>query len=709
MAPAVLACFVASLSIPAKGQTVLDEVVVSANRQEQQAFDAPAAINSVGVETLSVAGPQVNVSEALSRIPGISASNRNNYAQDPQISIRGFGARAAFGVRGIKLVTDGIPASIPDGQGQASTFALTSTDRIEVLRGPLAVLYGNSSGGVIQAFTRNASETPEVSLMAYTGSYGLRRGDVQFSTTSGQAGLLGDYSYFETDGYRVNSAAKRTQFNGKYDLKQSEKTQLSFIVNIWDQPYAQDPAGLDATQVANDRTLAGTNTVLRRVRKITSQEQIGSTLRHEDSSGRTWEGRIYGGQRENLQYQNGIAATGPVGSWVGLDRDYYGLGLSVSQTREIAGIPAVMTVGLESDYSKERRQGGATGVGSTPPGEKSGALTRDEDNIAQSRNAFVVGNFLVSERYSVTAGARLGEVRFESQDFISATVDVGSGKIRYSQFSPVLGVTRHVSPTINIFLNYGRGFETPTLAEIAYVKNVGSNMNDKAFRSDIRAAKNEQVELGFKRLLGDRQSFSGTLFWVETIDEIVTDLNRGGQASFKNAPKTRRLGSEFSWHAIFSKHWRSVVAFTYIDAEYTQAFESQRFQFPSVVTDTVNSGNKLPAVPSHSLFAELEWAQARNARAIAQGWSAGIELQSVGRRYANDTNTLSSDPFETLALRAAYSKSVGITDLQFFARIDNALDEKYVGSVIVNAANDRVFEPSPPRNWMVGVKGQARF
>jgi iron complex outermembrane receptor protein len=698
-----VAALVASvLASPVMAQSVLDEVVVSANRQEQQAFDAPAAINSVGVETLSVAGPQVNVSEALSRIPGISASNRNNYAQDPQISIRGFGARAAFGVRGIKLVTDGIPASIPDGQGQASTFALTSTDRIEVLRGPLAVLYGNSSGGVIQAFTRKASETPELSLMGYTGSYGLRREDVQFSTTSGKAGLLGDYSRFTTDGYRDNSRAKRTQFNGKYDLKQSAKTQLSFILNLWDQPYAWDPAGLTAAQMASDRTQAGTDTESRRVRKITSQEQLGATFRHEDSVGRSWEGRVYGGQRENLQYQTGIPGISPNGAWVGLDREYRGLGLTASGRLSFAGLPVALTGGVDVDYSKERRQGG-----NAKAGEKDGAPTRNEDNVADSFNTFVVGTFYPSETYTVTAGARLSEITLESKDFYLNDNRDGSGVKKYSQFSPVVGVTRHLGPSANIFVNYGQGFESPTLVETAYSRE--GSVNVGSFRRDLKAAKNEQAELGFKWRPSTTQSFSGTLFWVQTTDEIVTDLNRGGQTSFKNAPKTRRLGSEISWQGSFSKHWRSVVAFTYIDAQYTQAFDTQRFQNPSVVTDRVNSGNKLPAIPSHSLFADLEWAQARNSRAIPQGLSAGVELQSVGRRYANDLNTLSAESFETIAFRAGYSKSVGITDLQLFARIDNALDEKYVGSVIVNAANDRVFEPSPERNWMVGVKTVTRF
>ena len=683
---------VSACGAPAWAQSVLDEVVVSANRQEQQAFDAPAAINSVGADTLSIAGPQVNVSEALSRIPGISASNRNNYAQDPQISIRGFGARAAFGVRGIKLVTDGIPASIPDGQGQASTFALTSTDRIEVLRGPLAVLYGNSSGGVIQAFTRKASETPELSLMGYTGSYGLRRSDVQFSTTSGKAGLLGDYSQFKTDGYRDNSRAKRTQFNGKYDLTQSEKTKLSFILNIWDQPYAQDPAGLTAAQLASDRTQAGTNTKERRVRKITSQEQIGSTLRHEDSTGRTWEGRIYGGQRENLQYQ----ALGATGQWVGLERDYYGLGLSASQNQNLAGVPSFITIGLESDYSKERRQGG-----NASSGEKSGAPTRDEDNLAQSSNAFLVGTFLVSERYSVTAGARLGEVRFESRDFIPATAQNadGSGKVRYSQFSPAFGVTRHVGPNTNVFANYGRGFETPTLAEVAYASSSTGSTPTSTFNQAIRASKNDQAEIGVKWRPDSGQSLSAVFFWIESTDEIVTDQSAFGRTSFKNAPKTKRLGAELSWIKNWSSQWRSVVAASVIDATYDTAFVAG--------TTAITSGNKIPGIPGHVVFGEIEWAAVRNARAVPQGWSAGIELQSVGRRYANDTNTVSADPFETAALRAGYSQTLGATDLQFFARIDNLLDEKYVGSVIVGNASP--FEPSPERNWMLGLKAVTRF
>ncbi|MFZ9812440.1 MAG: TonB-dependent receptor domain-containing protein, partial [Burkholderiaceae bacterium] len=413
---------------------------------------------------------------------------------------------------------------------------------------------------------------------------------------------------------------------------------------------------------------------------------------HEDSAGRTWEGRVYGGQRQNLQYQ----ALGAEGQWVGLDRDYYGLGLSASQSQTLASVHTLLTVGLESDYAKERRQGGAASGG-----EKSGAPTRDEDNIAQSSNAFFVGNFLVSERYSVTAGARLGEVRFESRDFIPATAQNadGSGKVRYSQFSPAFGVTRHVSPNTNVFVNYGRGFETPTLAEVAYASSSTGTTPTSTFNQAIRASENNQAEFGIKWRPDSGQRLSAVFFWVSSTDEIVTDQSAFGRTSSKNAPKTKRLGAELSWVRNWSSQWRSVFAASVIDATYDTAFVAG--------TTPIASGNKIPGIPGHVVFGEIEWAQSRTARSTPQGWSVGIEMQSVGRRYANDTNTLSADPFETVALRTGYSRTMGVTDLQFFARIDNLLDKKYVGSVIVNNASP--FEPSPERNWMVGVKAVTRF
>lgn len=222
----------------------LQEVVVSANRQEQQTFDAPAAVQAVGQDVIGVAGPRVNLSESLNRVPGITVLNRQNYAQDLQLSIRGSGSRSPFGIRGARLIVDGIPATMPDGQGQASTISLPSAQRIEVLRGPLAQLYGNSAGGVVQVFTADGPERPELRLSLDAGSDGLRRYGVQAAGQSGPLNYVIDHSDFQTDGWRVNSAAKRQHTNAKLRWDASEQTRVTVIANVFDQPVSGDPLGL---------------------------------------------------------------------------------------------------------------------------------------------------------------------------------------------------------------------------------------------------------------------------------------------------------------------------------------------------------------------------------------------------------------------------------------------------------------------------------
>lgn len=244
-----------------------DEVTVQSGRLAQKQFDAPASVRVIDGESIRNAGAQVNLSEALAQVPGVVALNRNNYAQDLQISIRGFGSRSAFGLRGIRLITDGIPATTPDGQGQASTVSLTSAERIEVLTGPLAQLYGNSAGGVIQTFTREAGEQPQLDVSTTMGSYGLRRHDLQFSGRTGNVGIVADYSTFDIDGYRKNSAAQRKQFNGVLTTQLQEDTKLKLVANVFDMPMAQDPLGLKMSELQPDPRRAGNNAELDRTRK----------------------------------------------------------------------------------------------------------------------------------------------------------------------------------------------------------------------------------------------------------------------------------------------------------------------------------------------------------------------------------------------------------------------------------------------------------
>ncbi len=679
----------------------LDSVVVSASRSEQRSFDAPAAIQSVDRDTIQEAGPQVNLSETLNRIPGLTILNRQNYAQDLQVSIRGFGARTAFGIRGVRLLIDGIPATTPDGQGQGSSISLPSTERIEVLRGPLAQLYGNSAGGVIQAFTREAPDTPEFMYQYYAGSYGMRRNDWQYAGKTGSVGIVADYSTFDTNGYRDNSATERKQFNGKLSFGPDDKTRVNVVFNQFDMPLAQDPAGLTATQLALKPQMAGTNTAEKRVRKIVLQNQVGTSLAHQLGNDRSITARAYYGTRENTQFQAGD-------TWIGLNRAYYGVGLQYNALTKLGDTPLRIATGYEFDRSREYRQGGAASAG-----EKS-STTRREDNQAENSDLFAQATAMVSPQWSLVGGARYSTVRFVSDDYY-ITPEVGetpanrdgSGNATYSAFSPVLGATYHATDTLNIYANYGRGFETPTLAEVAYVDGAGNSVTPTTtFNPNLKASYGQHYEVGMKWLPSHQHRFDATLFQVDTKDEIVVSNSNFGRTAFQNAPGTRRSGIEISSAHLLSQQVRAMVSLTALDVQYSQDFVSRSTSNSVTTTTQVNAGNKLPGIPQHFFFGELTWSSAASQlakNAPRLGTRAGVEMVSAGRLYANDANTASADGYTTLNLKASHAWQVGKGRVTGYARVDNVTDQKYVGSVIVNQSSGQFYEPAPGVNYTVGL------
>ena len=329
----------------------IEDVVVQSGRLEQKKFDAPASIYTIDAETIRNSGAQVNLSDALAGAPGVVALNRNNYAQDVQISIRGFGARSAFGIRGIRLITDGIPGTIPDGQGQSSTVSMTSADRIEVLTGPLAQLYGNSAGGVIQTFTREAGDKPVVESQVYLGSYGMARTDWQFSERTGNDGGVADYSTFAIHGYRDNSDARRQQLNTVVTVDAKPDTRIKLIADIFDMPYAKDALGLTASQYATNPIQAGNYAIANGTQKIVKQEQVGAVFDHKINNELRFQARLYSGTRDNLQYQ---ASSATAGTWVGLARQFGGIGIQVQGKARMSGDKALdWIIGHDRDSSGE--------------------------------------------------------------------------------------------------------------------------------------------------------------------------------------------------------------------------------------------------------------------------------------------------------------------------------------------------------------------
>ena len=666
----------------------LDEVVVSASRSEQRSFDAPASVQSVGRETIQGAGPQVNLSESLNRVPGLTILDRQNYAQDLQLSIRGFGARAAFGIRGIRLLIDGIPATTPDGQGQGSSISLTSTDHIEVLRGPMAQLYGNSSGGVIQAFSKAAPTEAELGYQYFVGSYGLHRADYQMGDTLGTVGIMADYSTMSIDGYRANSATERKQFNGKLGFDLTEQMHVNLVFNQFDMPLALDPLGLTRAQLIADPTQAGSGASKFQTRKTVLQNQLGSSATYTIDQDRSITGHAYYGTRDNLQYQAATPVTNANGLWTGLNRAYFGVGMQYNERAVWAGTPLEWAAGYEFDRSREYRQGGATLAG-----QKTGAPTRSEDNQSENSDWFVQGTALLTDTLSLSTGLRQSLVRFVSDDYYLSDGNDGSGNVSYSATSPVLGFTWHATDQLNLYANYGKGFETPTLAEMAYKLGPAATVIGQ-FNPTLNASSSQHYEVGTKWVPNPRSRVDFALYQIDTVDEIVTSRSVSGQTAYKNAPGTSRSGWELSGNTQITEHVALNASASMIDAHYSQAFTSG--------STAIASGKQLPGIPQSYLFSELAWTS-EPAAAAKQGLRLGVELVQAGRIYANDTNTESADGHTVFNLSASQRWSLGKGALTAYARVNNVGDERYVGSVIVNQSSSQYYEPGLPQNWTLGL------
>ena len=662
-----------------------NEVLVQSGRLTQRQFDAPTSIYTIDAETIRNSGPQVNLSDVLARAPGVVALNRNNYAQDVQISVRGFGARSAFGLRGFRLITDGIPATTPDGQGQASTVSLTSAEKIEVLTGPLAQLYGNSAGGVIQVFTREADLTPTAQSQIFKGSYGLERTDWQLSQRIDNVGFVADFSTFNIQGYRANSQSKREQLNSVTTVDLNADTRLKLIANVFRMPYAKDPLGLTAAQFLANPKQAGNFALVNDTRKTVNQEQAGAVLEHKLNQNTRIQARFYGGNRDNLQYQ---AASASAGSWVGLERDFHGLGLQIQGKHNLANDKAVdWVIGFDQDYAGENRQGGPAAAG-----QKSGNVNRKELNESTNRDYFAQANWRVVPDWTFVTGVRQSSVQLKSKDDYLADGVNGSGSVSYEAANPVIGATWHVNDHLNIYLNQGKGFETPTLSESVYTKSGTSVIG--LFNANLVPSRSKHLELGSKWTPSPDTRLDAALFRINTDNEIVTSLSVGGRTAFTNASETLREGLELSARHAFNSNWHTQVTATVIRAEYASG--------------TALAGKSLLGIPQKQLFTSVSWAEngfQSSSKKPLQGKAASFDWIARSSLWANDVNDASGAAAGYGLLNARLKQGFEWRQANFetYLGVDNLSNKKAVSSVIINQSSRQYFEPLLPRHWVIGI------
>jgi iron complex outermembrane receptor protein len=671
-------------------------VVVSGGRAPHDSFDLPAAVDVVGGERIRDGQARVNASESLVSVPGLTVQNRQNYAQDLQISSRGFGARSAFGVRGVRLITDGIPATMPDGQGQAATFNLDMAERIEVLRGPFSALYGNHSGGVVQLFTREPKGAPSVEVTTMAGSDGLRKTDVNGEGTAGPVGFLVDASHFATDGYRAHSRATRDQAYAKLVTRPSADSRITVVANTLRQPDTQDPLGATWATYARDPRACevdpGDTQSPRRcfaerynTRKSTDNQQVGLTYEQKFGQDRL-QVTAYGGNRKVVQYQAFSKAfqapRSHSGGVVDFDRDFEGLDANWEDRRAFAGGSLRTTAGIEYGASSDQRKGFENFAGDEL-GVK-GQPRRDETDDLSSLAAYAQSEWQRGP-WAVTGGLRHSRLRVQVRDRFPSNGD-DSGSVTYARNTPVLGVLYKLTPTLNVYASAARGFETPTLNELFY------SGTGERFNFGLRPATSTHLEAGAKAILGSNTRVDAAVFQVRTSDELVVDSASGGRTSYRNAAGTLRQGLELSTDSQLPHGFAARIAATLLRAVYDQGFAN------------VPSGSRLPGVPNASLYGELGWKDADGRLGTA------IETYASANAYPDDANRAHPAPGYTVVnARLQDAQQFGGWRLKQFIRVNNLFNRNYVGSLIVGDSNQRYYEAAPGRNWVAGFSAQYRF
>ncbi|TCB39540.1 TonB-dependent receptor [Acinetobacter terrestris] len=686
---------------------LLPTLKIEATRTDTDWLQTPASVYRID-QNNNENNLGVNLSETLKGVPGLQLNNRENYAQDLQISMRGFGARSTFGVRGIRLYVDGIPATMPDGQGQTSNIDLSSLDHIEVLGGPFSSLYGNSSGGTILTTTKQGEGRDSIHLGYSGGSHDKGRADIVLQGGADQANepsYVVSSSYFDTDGYREHSAAKKVLSNAKLTWDLDDGSKVNWIVNHVDIN-ADDPQGLTRTQWKENPKQVNDALNEYDVRKEINQTQTGITWSKPINDHHELYTMAYAGHREVTQYQSiprcayiddantlcrpNSAQLNPrhAGGVIDFSRDFYGADLHWTGKDLLPNTR--FSAGLAFDYMDEDRQGYENFDSNGKYGVK-GNLRRDENNTLWNLDPYLQASWDFLPNWTLDTGLRYSNVHYESKDhYIVNDNGDDSGKTDYDKVLPSAALTWKINDQFNAYASYAKGFETPTFTEMAYSKNDGMNF-------DLKPSNSNNYELGLKsqNQLGN---FTAAIFQSNTQDDIVSAGTENGRATYRNADKTLRKGLELSWNRNLWRDLQAQASYSFIDATFdafvAEIENPQNSSQPKAAA--IQSGNYIPGVAKNQAFVALAWQP-------ETGFNAGLDVRYIDKLYVDDINSDAAPSYTLTSANVGYVWKNADWKVRTFARVDNLFDEEYVGSVIVNDGNGRFFEPADGLNWSAGL------
>ena len=664
-------------SLPRK----LPPVVTVTRDVGRSPLDLPYAITSVRPDSLAPGQTHTLVEQTLGLLPGVTIANRTNPSQDTRISVRGFGARSQFGARSIRILRDGMPLTLPDGQTPIDYLDLESVGRVEVIRGTASALYGNASGGVIDLRSINPPATPfAVQARSFTGSEGMRRYVGLFGGTIGSAGFTGNIGRTQNDGFRgyahqrlTNAFARATTSVGK--------TELALIGMGLDMPVAENPGALTLAQVDSAPDQPDRLSVQKRARKAVHQVQLGLSARRPLAADGEVAAQIYGGTR---------ALYNPLTfAVVGVDRRQGGAGARVTLP---VGAMNRVSVGADAQWLNDARKNwancnGLAATTATCPSitVEKGSLSLDQRELVSSVGPYVRDELELG-RFRATAGVRADQVRFEVQDHYFSDGRDDSGARTLHAVSPMLGIAARLTPLHSLYANVGSAFETPTTTELGNQEDGSSGLN-----RDLKPQYSTTFEVGAKGLALARLQYDIALFDTEVRDELIPFEVPGGagRTYYRNAGRTRRQGVELELGTELGP------------LALTGTYALSHFRFRDFVNGTSQfAGNTIPGIPEQQLQTAATW---RFSRLFVVG-----EAQAKSRVFVNDANAAAAPSFAVFNARIGGTAVFGRPWLTPVFGVQNLADRHYVGSVAVNAsgasiAATKFYEPAPGRTWFVGL------
>ncbi|UTF61076.1 TonB-dependent receptor domain-containing protein [Gilvimarinus sp. DA14] len=641
-----------------------ETVIVTANRSAEPWLNSAATVDALRVEQ-QLPGFRFDSAELLAGLPGVQADSRSNFAQDTRISLRGFGARSAFGVRGINMRVDDIPLTMPDGQSQTSSIALDTFDRVEVMRGPLATLYGNAAGGTI-LFHTSAPETSSVALLGAAGDARQRRYRLRGEWAGERASARVQVSQFSTDGFREHSSAERNQFTGQWFYRSQSGIEVVARVDISQDPDTEDPQGLTYEQWQEDPTQVHPVALIFDPRKTIQHRQASLSLKQRAEWG-SWQWAGWAGEREIKQFLSFPGdGENDNGAVIDLMRDFAGSNLRFA--RQFGSLE--WSLGAEFGQMRDRRKGFVNDRG------EQGELKRSELGEVQNRDFYTGLTWTPNEHWRIQAGARYNHIDFKVSDYyVQGSNPDDSGALDYQEPSYGAGLS-YGEGDWRLFASAGEGFETPTLTEMAY-RNEGTGLN-----LDLRSARNRQVELGWRYSEATLEA-SLVGFAMRSRDELVVDSSEGGRTTYRNGADTERLGLEAQGQWALSEKLSGRLGATWLDAQYTAG---------------PDDGNNLPGVAEQNLYAQLDW------RVIPQWLTLSATARYRSKVATGDDNTEWAPDSLVWDIAAQSEKQFTQIKASAWVKVDNLLDEEYVGAVIVNQSRGRTLEPAPPRQLNIGME-----